>query len=152
MGIASRKDPLIRNCEICHNPFRTKRHLVKVGKGRFCSHKCMYKAHIPNSRRADKSFDGRYYKVQLPEHPFCIKGGRIYEHRLIIEKFLGRYLTPKESVHHINEIKTDNRIENLYLFESDEAHKSYHSNIMWGNRKNRKRIIKSNLFILKADL
>jgi len=90
---------------------------------------------------------GFFYKdgykfVKAENHPRKTQHGYIREQWLIVEKQLGRYLTSKEIVHHINEIKNDNRIENLYLFESLGKHNGYHHKLRFGKID---KIIMSNL-------
>lgn len=65
-----------------------------------------------------------YILINIPEHPKSFNGW-YYEHRLMMEKQYNRILEEWESVHHINEIKTDNRLVNLFLC-SIEEHKKAH--------------------------
>lgn|SRR3990167_9246253 len=67
-----------------------------------------------------------YVYIFKPEHPFAISKGYIFEHRLVMEKELGRYLTSQEVVHHINGNPSDNRLENLMLFANHSNHKKFH--------------------------
>lgn len=61
------------------------------------------------------------YKIVYPNGSRQGKG----EHRVIVERHLGRKLSKDEVVHHINGNKLDNRIENLKVVSRAE-HKRLH--------------------------
>jgi len=65
-----------------------------------------------------------YVLIKVPEHPKSFKGW-YYEHRLIIEKEIDRVLQDWETVHHINEVKIDNKLINLFLCSRIEHNKAH---------------------------
>ena len=56
------------------------------------------------------------------------------EHHYVMEKHIGRYLNNDEVVHHINHIRSDNRIENLQLMTFKE-HAALHMKERWAKKK-----------------
>jgi len=75
---------------------------------------------------AKKRKDG-YILVRAPDghpHPADTSSGTNYilEHRLVMEKHLGRFLDPAEAVHHIDGNPSNNSIENLQLFANQSDH------------------------------
>lgn len=63
-----------------------------------------------------------------------IKGKKVYEHRYIMEQALNRKLKKNEIVHHIDENKLNNKIENLALL-SPKYHQRLHHKGILGKRK-----------------
>ena len=82
----------------------------------------------PNWKGGSITKEG-YVLIWSPEHPFpsCVNNGvkYVYEHRLVMEKCIGRYLTSEEYVHHLNENKSDNRIDNLEITSQSEHSKTH---------------------------
>jgi len=101
-------------------------HLALLGKNRIGhpqTEETRRKISIGHSRPVGATFMDRGYKRIK-----TAKKSWKREHRHIIEQHLGRKLHSNESVHHKNEVQSDNRVENLMLFISESAHQRYHKN------------------------
>lgn len=58
-----------------------------------------------------------------------VGGKQIFEHRHVMECYLGRPLLTEERVHHKNHIKLDNRLENLEIVSMSEHKRDHHPEI-----------------------
>ena len=158
-----------KTCLSCNKTFEVYPYRIKIA--RYCSQKCLAKGykgkHVspktefkkgnPSPRKGIKypqycgensgvwkggSKAGKYILIYQPHHP---RAHRKYvpEHTLVVEKHLGRFLKPEEEVHHIiTNKKHDNRLKNLYLFETESAHCGYHNKVRFNKLSP---ITKSNL-------
>lgn len=65
-----------------------------------------------------------YILLWMPEHPGSNGHGYVREHRFVMEQTIGRPLLPEEVVDHRNDVRDDNRPENLRLFANNSEHLS----------------------------
>lgn len=95
-------------CVVCGFEFVQAQTSVRSGLRRlYCSTKCR---RIGMYGEKDSKYINADGYVVLKRH-----GKTRLEHRVVMAENLGRKLTPKETVHHINGGRSDNRIENLQL-------------------------------------
>lgn len=112
-------------CSVCKTEFFRKGTRLQ----KYCSSKCYWstmKGMKPFHYKGGKTTaDFGYVLIFMPSHPNCTNDGYMREHRLVMEKHLGRLLKKTEVVHHKNGVTNDNRIENLELFENHSEHLSH---------------------------
>ena len=70
-----------------------------------------------------------YVYIFKSKHPSCTTQGYIKRSRFIMENLIGRYLNFEEIIHHRNEVRNDDRPENLYLCVNRAEHNRIHKNL-----------------------
>lgn len=66
-----------------------------------------------------------YVRVWAPDHHRADNSGRVYEHILVAEAAFGVKVTRDFHVHHKNEVKSDNRPDNLEVLSASEHHRGH---------------------------
>lgn len=67
-----------------------------------------------------------YVYRKVTEHPQATDRGYVLEHRLVIEENLGQILPVGAVIHHKNQIRDDNRLENLEYMDEQSKHAKHH--------------------------
>ena len=69
---------------------------------------------------------GQYKAIYAPNHPKGLNNGCVYEHILVAEEKLGRFLKDGEVVHHRDLDKMNNSPDNLIVFINQAEHAQFH--------------------------
>lgn len=131
MGRKNRKWP-DRECLKCGNPFRPLR-----ASSRYCSRPCAWANNGKHQTRLSEVWwtnQKGYIEGRVTDQGTT---RRVKKHRLIMEKHLGRRLEAWEDVHHKDEVKTNNEIDNLQI-KSHGEHTRDHFKGRAGNNKGRR--------------
>lgn len=114
-------------CPICNAEVEK---ITKDGlKAKACSHKCYAATREKRGPYKKKIISKKYFYIYMPQHPHAVGTKKLYvsEHRLVVEREIGRYLTDYEIVHHKDGDTLNNDISNLQLMTASE-HNKYHAN------------------------
>lgn len=117
-------------CDCGKFAFITSVHLIK-GMTKSCG--CLFTEKVKD-RMGDKNPNWKGGRQIRYGYAFVIKHGHpgadcwsyVQEHRLVMEKKIGRYLNPGETVHHLDGDKLNNNPDNLILFPTTASHSQYH--------------------------
>lgn len=119
---AKKEDRICTNCGKVFEYF-------KCFRMAFCSRKCRYAKMLKLGNKYIGANGYIYVKTSANKYSL--------EHRHVLGIKLGRKLKRNETCHHINGIKTDNRMENIQLFNSNSDHINHH-HIISGRKLKRK--------------
>ncbi len=117
---------------ISHLGKKQSKEQIEKLKNRLKGHKTSEetKQKISNSMRGEKCYNWKggiasdgYGRISVNI------GKRVKIHRHIMEKIIGRPLTEREIVHHINGNKLDNRPENLQILSGKSEHARLHAKL-----------------------
>lgn len=129
---AQKKNKMSRPCSVCGSiVIRTPSFMTK--KRISCSPKCLLQIRkeqlIGNQlcarEKSPRWKGGISYRKDGRAQLSIQGGGHKYRYREVVEKIIGRELTPTENVHHIDANKKNDEASNLFLFRHISAHQRW---------------------------
>ena len=135
------KDTVIRICDICGDRREVK--LATVEKNRkyrkreqdlciSCGNKKHYQQNplpVGEDNPRWKGGLNNGYQFVYWRDPVSGRSCKKREHRIVVESHLGRELSSAEKVHHVDMVKTNNDLQNLYLCATEKDHQSVHASM-----------------------
>lgn len=128
---------VLKKCKTCKNVYTV--HPYRKKSAKYCSMKCYGQGMDVNGKNNPSWKGGKFTRDDGYIMIYYPRGTSIYmlEHRYLMEKKLGRRLRKKEIVHHINGIKSDNRLKNLEIINNQSMHARLHNLARGRNNKGR---------------
>jgi hypothetical protein len=131
---------IIAICDNCKKEFKWTHSIYwyERSEHHFCDRKCYYEwrkdiTNHPRWNGGEVKMLG-YVFVKVKDHPYANAEGYVKRSRYVMEQAIGRYIEPEEVIHHINEVRDDDRLENLMLCSSSSEHHR-----VWHKTKSRRK-------------
>jgi len=112
----------------CHlnrfnDPIRRKKHSEEERERYRKKHNIKSEADYRCAKKGSGTITRQGYRRFVDhKHPNSASSGAIFEHVVVMSRYLNRPLAKHERVHHKNGVKLDNRIENLELWSKSQPY------------------------------
>jgi len=135
-------------CNYCQKEFILMGKRYNRGEGYYCSVRCGNLGETKNYIDGRKKLKGGYVGIKTNDKR-ADSQGYYFEHRLVVERHIGRNLSREEIVHHKNKNPSDNRIENLEITTRKKHSRHHHPKLgLRVNCNNCNKIIYKHQYVL----
>ena len=121
-GISKRGDVINTQCAFCGKEMNKRKWELNGSVNNFCNKECYYEYIRENPKTGEyhPNWNGGVYMQDGYKSLKQEDGSYKFEHRIVMEEYLGRELSSDEIIHHIDGNRSNNDISNLQLLSRTE--------------------------------